>query len=89
VILAGADELLETTNTDNDSDMKTEAEEWKIAHNGQGSRHFGDVAGQPSPTCYPEGISHSKQAADCHGIHFGHGGDRESIVMALSACLCG
>jgi len=43
----------------------------EIAQNGQGSRPFGDVAGQPKSTSYPEGISRSKQADDCCRIHFG------------------
>jgi len=50
----------------------------EIAQNGHGSRLFGDVAGQPKPTCYPEGISRSKEADNCHRIHFGHATDRRS-----------
>jgi len=52
--------------------------------NSQGSRLFGHVAGQPKPTCYPEGILQSKQADDCCGIHFGHGRYLQSIVATVS-----
>jgi len=56
----------------------------EIALNGQGSRLFGDVAGQPKPSCYPDGILCSKQADDGRWIHFGHGRDRQSILVSLS-----
>jgi len=82
-ILAGTDPELDTTNTDNDSEMKQEAEEKKVAQNGKGSRLFGDVAGQPNPTCYPEGILHSKQVDDRCRIDFGHRRDHQSILVTL------
>jgi len=46
-ILAGTDPKLDTMKTENDLEMKKEAEEKKIAQNAQGSQLFGDVAGQP------------------------------------------
>jgi len=68
-------------------------EEWgrgmETAQNGQGSLLFGDVAGQPKHTCYTQGISHSEQADDHHGIHFGHRRDRQSILVTLSKWWCG
>jgi len=82
-ILAGTDPELDTMNTENDSEMKKEAEENKIAQNGQGSRLFGDVAGQPKPTCYTKGIPCSKKADDRCRIHFGHGRDRQIILVTL------
>jgi len=56
----------------------------EIAQNGQGSQLFGDVAGQPKPMCYLEGISGSEHVDDCRGIHLGYGRDRQSIIITLS-----
>ena len=83
-ILPGADPELDTTNTENHSEMKKEVEERKLHRLSKCSQHFGDVAGQPKPTCYPEGTSRSKPAADRRGIHFGHRRDRRCIVVTLS-----
>jgi len=55
----------------------------EIAQNGQGSRRFGDVAGQPKLTFYPEGISRSKQQM----VTVGYISDTEEIVKA-SWSLC-
>ena len=55
----------------------------EIALNGQGSQHFGDVAGQPEPTCGTEGILCSQQTPDSRWIHFGHGRDRQSVLVTL------
>jgi hypothetical protein len=38
---------------------------------------------------YPEGISRSKQADDRRRIHFGHGRDRQSILVTLPTGWCG
>jgi len=54
-----------------------------MAQNGQGSRDFGDVAGQPKSMWEPGGISHSKEADHSCMIHFGHGRDRKSILVTL------
>jgi len=56
---------------------------------GQGLQLLGDAAGQPKPTCYPEGISSSKQADDRRRIHFGHRIDCQSILAAVSTWWCG
>jgi len=50
----------------------------EIAQNGQGPRLFGDLAGQPKSTCYPEGILRPTQADDHPRIHL----DTEEIVKA-------
>jgi len=50
----------------------------EIAQNGKGSGLFGDVAGQPKPMCYPEGIWRSRQVDDRWWIHL----DTEEIVKA-------
>jgi len=36
---------------------------------------------QPKPTCYPDGISYSKQADDSCGIHFNHRSNRKISVF--------
>jgi len=68
-------------------------EEWgrgkKFAQNGQGPRFMGDVAGQPKPTCYTEGISISQHPADSHRIHLGYGSDRQSILVTIWTWWCG
>ena len=61
----------------------------KIAQNGQVSRLFGDMAGQPNPTCYPAGISSSKWADDCHRKHFAKWSNRRSILLNHSTQWCG
>jgi len=60
----------------------------EISQNGQGSQRLRDVAGRPKPTCYPDGISCSKYAEDCHEIHRRHRRDRQSIVLTLSTLRC-
>ena len=46
-ILAGDYTALDTTETENNLESKTELEEKEIRQNGQGPQHFGDEAGQP------------------------------------------
>ena len=48
-ILAGTDPERHNTNTDNNSEMKKEAEERKLHRMGNVHDLFGDVAGQPKP----------------------------------------
>jgi len=88
-VLAGANPEVDTTSTENDSEMMNEAEERKLHRMAKVHNFSGDVAGQPKPTCYLEGISSSKQADDRHGIHFGHGRNRQPIVVTLSTSCWG
>jgi len=55
-ILAGDDSVLDRSETDNDLELKRGRGQG-IAQNGQGPRLCGDVAGQPKPTYYTEGIA--------------------------------
>jgi len=81
--LAGADLNLNTTNTENDLDMKKEAEACKLQRIAK-VNYFLELAGQPKPTCCPEEMASSKPADACREIHFRHGRDHQSIVVTLS-----
>ena len=59
-----------------------------IAQNGQGPWLFGDMAGQPQPKCYTEGIPCSEQAYASRRIHFGYRTDCQSILVTLSTWWC-
>jgi len=61
----------------------------EIALNGQGPWLVGDVAGQPEPTCYAEGVARWQQADDSCWIHFGHGRDYQSLLVTLATWWCG
>jgi hypothetical protein len=50
----------------------------------QGPQCFGGVTGQPKPTCYREGISHSKQAKHSGRIHSRYHRVCQSIPAQLS-----
>jgi len=60
-----------------------------IAQNGQGPQRFGDVAGQPKPMCYTEGISCSNPDVDSRRVHFGYIRDLQSILITLLTWWCG
>jgi len=60
----------------------------KIAQNGQSPWLVGDVAGQPKPMCYTDGISCSKQANNCSRIHFRFRRDHQSILVKSLTWWC-
>jgi len=66
-------------------------ERWRNEYckNWQSPQPFGDVAGQPKPTCYTAGISHCINADDSHKIHFRYWWDRQSILDTLSTWCSG
>ena len=58
--LAGDNPVLDITSTDNDMEMKREAEQKKSYRMAKVHDFFGHVAGQPQPTSYTERVSPSK-----------------------------
>jgi len=83
-ISGGDSGALDTAETEYVLELKIEVEERNIAQNGQGPLLFGDVAGQPKPPCYTEGILCSIPADGSHRIHFRYQRDHQRILVKLS-----
>jgi len=88
-ILTGTYPELETTNTENNSEMKEEAEERTLHRMAKVQDILEMWQGSQNLRATQKEISRSKQADVRRRIHFKHGRDRESILVTLSPRWCG
>jgi hypothetical protein len=71
-------------NKETDSEMKKEAEESKLHKMAMVHNILEMWQGSQNLHAAQKEISRSKQTDDCCGIHFGHGRDRQSILVTIS-----
>jgi hypothetical protein len=88
-ILTDTDPKFDTTNTENDSEMKQEAEERKL-HRMAKVHHFLEMLQGSKNLCatQKESLTQNKQMAAV-GIHFGLRRDRQRILVTLPTSWCG
>jgi len=82
--LAGTDPEFDTTNTEDDSEMKKEAEERKLHRIAKVHNFLEMWQGSQNLPATQKEISPSKKADDRCRINFGHRRDRQTILVTLS-----
>jgi len=87
-IFVGRCATLDHTETENDLELNKQGGGMTIWKEWPRSSMFGDVAGQPKPTCYTEGMQPSKHPNDSGRIHFRYQRDHQSILVKLSTWWC-
>jgi hypothetical protein len=84
VIFAGADAVMDTTNTESQSEIKKEAEERKLHRMAKVHDILKMWQGSQNLRATQKETPRSKRADDRCGIHFAHGRDHGSILVTLS-----